>query len=113
MPSAPLGAIRQFTSVTATATAAFSISFTTTAIIGNYASMSSTVQMAFAASIVPSSIQGLAASDGLTFTTTPKVTVAGKPIEIVALPSSFDIRAANDSYDVTAPQVSYDVRGWR
>ena len=59
-----------------------------------------------------STIQEFSGDSPFTFDVIGKVTVAGKPIVVTALPDSFTIRASLDDYSTTAQPDSYITRGW-
>lgn len=113
MPSAPIGARREFTSVTASLAATVSISLSLTAAMGPIASMSATVNLGISPTALISPIQGMLATVPINISLSPKVTVAGKPIIVTALSEDFSSRAMLDSFEFKAPADSFTTRGWQ
>lgn len=112
-PSAPIAGIRNFVGVTATLAGATSLTFTSTAAVGVYTYISGETSLSFSVSAPMSTIQGMVGATSLTFDVLGKVTVAGKPIIVTALPDSFTIRAQMDDHSTTALPDSYITRGWQ
>ncbi|MEN3973101.1 hypothetical protein WJS89_10515 [Sphingomicrobium sp. XHP0235] len=132
-PSAPVSGLQQFTVVTASLAAAISlslsptasgtiftqyaiggstsISITASAIPNAYAVRGATAAFALQASIIPSTIQGMLSAPSVALNLVPKITVAGKSIEVAAVHESFDLLAGPQAFTLTALPETYTLWG--
>lgn len=112
-PAAPVSALRNFTFVTASLVGASTLTFTSTASLGIYSFLEGSTSLTFAPSGIMSTVQEVAGDSPFTFNVSGKITVAGKPIIVSALPDSFTIRANLDRMETSAVAVNYITEGWQ
>lgn len=73
--------------------------------------MSASASVSFAVSATMHMRQAISATLTIAFDGTPRLFVAGKAIQINALPQSYNIRAAQQSYTLKALPQSFTLRG--
>lgn len=87
------------------------LTFGGTADISSGVSISATGGISFGGSPVWTSLNALGSSGGIVFGGHPRLRVAGKPIIITAVPSSYKVRADLAAYDIAAVPQSFTLRG--
>lgn len=107
------GAGSSLTAITAGMVAAGSIVFSSTAAGVGAVGLSATGVLFVSATPAMYAQQAVATSGTITFSGTPFLQNAGKPIRVFALPHNYTVRASLANYSVKAVPRSYTVRAKR
>jgi hypothetical protein len=93
--------------------AAVSFAFSITGRLGAFIPMAASIGVTFNGSPTLYVEQAISATVSFAFSGTPTLHIAGKPIQLAAIPQSYNLRAARESYSAKALPSSHTIRGAR